>query len=74
MTGINTDRMAARLKLVDEHVRLENQHDLEGIMGTFGAAAHYDDEPWGARYVGRDQVRKFYRRSCSVAPARGTRL
>jgi steroid delta-isomerase-like uncharacterized protein len=60
MSSVNTDRMAARLKLVDEHVRLENAHDLEGIMGTFGATAHYDDEPWGAHYVGRDEVRTFY--------------
>jgi hypothetical protein len=45
MTSMSPDRMAARLKVVDEHVRLENHHDLEGIMGTFGATAHYDDEP-----------------------------
>ena len=60
MTSMNTDRMAARLKLVDEHVKFENHHDLEGIMGTFGAAAHYDDEPWGVHYIGRDEVRTFY--------------
>jgi steroid delta-isomerase-like uncharacterized protein len=61
MTGTNVvDRMAARLELVDEHVRLENQHDLEGIMGTFGAMARYDDEPWDAHYTGRDEVRTFY--------------
>jgi steroid delta-isomerase-like uncharacterized protein len=60
MNGMNTDRMAARLELVEEHVRLENHHDLEGIMGTFGAAAHYDDEPSGVHYSGRDEVRSFY--------------
>ena len=60
MTGANSDRLAARLKLVDEHVRHENAHDLDAIMDTFGASAHYDDEPWGAHYVGRDQVRTFY--------------
>jgi steroid delta-isomerase-like uncharacterized protein len=53
-------QMAARLALVDEHVRLENRHDLEGIMTTFGASARYDDEPWDAHYVGRDGVRAFY--------------
>jgi hypothetical protein len=52
--------MAARLKVVDEHVKLENHHDLEGIMGTFGATAHYDDEPWGMHYIGRGEVRTFY--------------
>jgi steroid delta-isomerase-like uncharacterized protein len=54
------DRMTARLKLVDEHVKFENQHDLEGIMGTFGATARYDDEPWDVHYRGRDEVRAFY--------------
>jgi steroid delta-isomerase-like uncharacterized protein len=57
---MSTDRMAARLKLVDEHVRFENHHDLAGIMGTFGPTAQYDDEPWSAHYVGRDEVRIFY--------------
>jgi len=61
MTGTNIVAwMAARINLVDEHIRFENQHDLEGIMGTFGAMAHYDDEPWNAHYVGHDEVRTFY--------------
>jgi len=53
-------RQSRRLQLVDEHVRLENRHDLDGIMTTFGAAARYDDEPWDAHYIGRDGVRTFY--------------
>ena len=68
MTGMNTDRIAAHLKLVEEHVRHENAHDLEAIMGTFGATAHYDDEPWGAHYVGRDQVRTFYQELLLAVP------
>jgi len=35
------DRKAVRLNLVEEHIRFENQHDLAGIMGTFGATARY---------------------------------
>ena len=68
MTGINTQRLAARLKLVDEHVRHENNHDLEAIMDTFGASARYDDEPWGAHYVGRHQVRTFYQELLQAVP------
>jgi steroid delta-isomerase-like uncharacterized protein len=68
MTSMNTDRMAARLKLVDEHVRLENHHDLEGIMGTFGATARYDDEPWSMHYIGRDEVRTFYQGLLQALP------
>ena len=51
---------AARLALVEEHVRLENQHDLEGIMSTFGASARYDEEPWGDHHIGCDAVRAYY--------------
>jgi len=51
---------AARLRVVDEHIGMENRHDLEGIMQTFGAGACYDDEPWNAHYRGRDEVRGFY--------------
>jgi steroid delta-isomerase-like uncharacterized protein len=52
--------MTARLKLVHEHVALENAHNLDGIMATFGKEARYDDEPWGSHYQGRGQVRAFY--------------
>ena len=47
---------------------LENQHNLEGIMGTFGATAHYDDEPWDAHYTGRDEVRTFYEGMLQALP------
>jgi steroid delta-isomerase-like uncharacterized protein len=60
MTSITSDRMAARQKLVEQHVGCENRHDLDGIMETFGTAARYDDEPWNAHYDGRDAVRGFY--------------
>ena len=62
------DRTEARLRIVDEHVRLENQHDLDGIMETFGATAHYDDEPWDAHYVGRHEVRTFYQGLLQALP------
>ncbi|SRR5579871_1760126 len=68
MTSLNAERMEARLKLVEEHVRFENDHDLEGIMGTFGTAARYDDEPWDAHYSGRDEVRKFYEELLTALP------
>ncbi len=68
MTGTNTDRITARLKLVEEHVRHENDHNLEAIMGTFGATAHYDDEPWDAHYIGRDAVRAFYEEMLQALP------
>ena len=51
---------AARLALVEEHVRLENRLDLDGIMGTFGASARYDEEPWDDHHIGREAVRAYY--------------
>jgi steroid delta-isomerase-like uncharacterized protein len=55
------DRMRARLQLVEEHVRLENLHDLDGILATFGANARYDDEPWSDHRIGRNQVHLYYK-------------
>jgi hypothetical protein len=40
------ERRKAKLAAVEEHVRLEDRHDLDGIVGTFGASARYDEEPW----------------------------
>jgi len=36
MSSISAERKAARLRLVQEHTRCENAHDLDGIMATFG--------------------------------------
>jgi predicted ester cyclase len=33
------DRRPARIAIVEQHVRLENEHDLEGVLGTFGDTA-----------------------------------
>jgi steroid delta-isomerase-like uncharacterized protein len=54
------ERAVTRLTLVEEHVLLENRHDLDGIMGTFGASARYDEEPWDDHHIGRDAVRAYY--------------
>ena len=61
-------KMAARLASVLEHVRLENEHDLDGIMRTFGDSARYDDEPSGAHYLGRQEVRLFYEQLLRAMP------
>lgn len=51
---------SARIAIVEQHVRLENEHDLEGVLRTFGETARYDDEAWGEHYKGPDGVRLFY--------------
>jgi hypothetical protein len=57
------EEQSARIATVEQHIRLENQHDLEGVVSTFGDTARYDDEPWDQHYDGRDGVRQFYNSS-----------
>lgn len=66
--SIPKDRLAARIALVEQHVRLENEHDLEGVLSTFGDPARYDDESWGEHYQGRDGVRRFYEQIMKALP------
>jgi steroid delta-isomerase-like uncharacterized protein len=66
--SIPKDRGSARIALVDQHIRLENEHDLDGVLSTFGDAARYDDEPWGEHYMGRDGVRLFYEQLMKALP------
>jgi steroid delta-isomerase-like uncharacterized protein len=61
MATPDSERQAARLRLVEEHVGHENRHDLDGIMATFGPTARYDEEPWDEHHTGHDGVRAFYR-------------
>jgi steroid delta-isomerase-like uncharacterized protein len=66
--SIPMDRRATRLAAVEEHIRLENQHDLEGVLATFGEAPHYDDEAWSEHYQGREGVRQFYQQLMAALP------
>lgn len=62
------DGRPARAETVERHIRLENEHDLEGVLGTFGDAARYDDEPWDEHYTGRNGVRLFYEQLMKALP------
>jgi steroid delta-isomerase-like uncharacterized protein len=65
---IPKDKHLARMALVEHHVRLENAHDLEGVLGTFGKHARYDDEAWGEHYEGAEGVRRFYEQLMRALP------
>ena len=67
-TSISSDRKSARLALVQQHVRLENEHHLEGVLNTFGEIAQYRDEAWGDSYPGRDGVRSYYEQLMAALP------
>src|SRR5262249_22675204 len=61
-------RQSARIAIVEQHIRFENDHDLEGVLGTFGENARYDDEPWDEHYTGREGVRGFYQQLMKALP------
>jgi steroid delta-isomerase-like uncharacterized protein len=65
---IAKDREAARIAIVEKHVRFENAHDLDGVLGTFGKDARYDDEPWGEHHEGLNGVREFYEQLMKAMP------
>ena len=56
------------LDLVEEHVRHENAHDLDAILGTFGGSGSYHDEPWEDHRNGNDAVRSYYRELLTAIP------
>lgn len=62
------DRQSARIALVTEHIRLENQHNLDAVLHTFGEGAHYDDEAWREHYDGPAGVRQFYEQLMRALP------
>jgi steroid delta-isomerase-like uncharacterized protein len=66
--SILKDKRAARLATVEQHIRLENEHDLEGVLRTFGNTPQYDDQPWGEHYEGRNGVRQFYEQLMKALP------
>jgi steroid delta-isomerase-like uncharacterized protein len=66
--SIPKDRASTRIAVVEQHIRLENEHDLEGVLRTFGDSARYDDEPWGEHYKGRNGVREFYEQLMKALP------
>ena len=66
--SVPKDKRSARIAIVEEHIRLENEHDLEGVLCTFGDTARYDDEAWGEHHNGRNGVHLFYERLMRALP------
>src|SRR5207302_10131090 len=59
---------ARRLRQVEEHLRCENAHDLDGLMSTFVASGFYDDAPWSEHHEGLEGVRTYYQTLLRAAP------
>ncbi|HEX3321931.1 MAG TPA: ester cyclase [Terriglobales bacterium] len=62
------DRQSARIAIVEQHVQFENEHNLDGVLATFGESARYEDEAWGDEYHGRDGVQSFYKQLMTALP------
>lgn len=67
-SSATSERVARRLQIVEEHVRHENNHDMEGILSTFGEAARYEEQPWGESHDGLDGVRSYYEALVTALP------
>jgi steroid delta-isomerase-like uncharacterized protein len=65
---LSPERRGARIALVEHHIGLENQHNLDGVLRTFGITARYDDEAWGEHYEGASGVRAFYEQLMQALP------
>ena len=57
-TTLNQDQVEARLRIVEEHMRAENDHDVEGIMRTFGENPTFVLN--GNTFTGQDSIRAMY--------------
>jgi len=51
---------AARLRVVEEHIRLECAHELDGLMGTFGMHPEWHNQAGGEVLHGHEAIRGFY--------------
>ena len=58
MPPISESQRAARIKAVHEHFRIENTHDLDAVMATFGTTCSFRAN--NELHEGRDAVRAFY--------------
>ncbi len=58
MATTTESRIADRIRLVDEHVRVENEHDIDATMRTFGATPRSVIN--GDKFDGHDSIRGFY--------------
>jgi len=67
-TSIPRDTRAIRMAAVERHIYLENQHDLDGVLSTFGGESHYADEAWEERYEGPGGVRNYYAQLMKALP------
>jgi steroid delta-isomerase-like uncharacterized protein len=57
-TALTRDQIEARLRIVEEHMRAENGHDVDGIMRTFGENPTFVLN--GDTFTGHESIRAMY--------------
>lgn len=57
-----------RVRLVESHIRMENEHDLDAVLDTFGTAPQYEDTSWGETYDGLQGVHRYYEALLTALP------
>lgn len=68
MSSLSSENIAQRISVVEEHIRQENNHNLDGVMSTFGKDPYYEDTPWNQRFEGFEGVKKFYQQFIKALP------
>jgi steroid delta-isomerase-like uncharacterized protein len=48
------------MRVVEDHIRLEAGHDLDGVVATFGDNPEWHNKPSGDVLHGHDSIREFY--------------
>jgi steroid delta-isomerase-like uncharacterized protein len=51
---------AARLRVVEDHIRFECAHELDPLMGTFGSEPEWHNQAGEEVLRGNDAIRGFY--------------
>jgi steroid delta-isomerase-like uncharacterized protein len=59
--NIDPAATAARLRVVDDHIRFESAHDLGSLMDTFGAEPEWHNQAGEEVLRGYEPIHGFYR-------------
>jgi steroid delta-isomerase-like uncharacterized protein len=58
--ALKRDSASARLRIVEEHIRLEKAHDLGPLVATFGLNPEFHNKAGDQVLQGHDAIRDFY--------------
>jgi limonene-1,2-epoxide hydrolase len=68
-----SDLQQRRIQIVRDHMRLEIEHDWDGVLATF-AHPRYDINDGGAVFDGEERVRAYFASSRTPFPDQGNEI